>query len=304
MEEWRKPAKTCRRNFAGVDHRSEIFFMKMGGLLSSVAHCMRRSDDHKMREGSKKMEDWDIEARGLTKKFGSFTAVRDLTLRVPRGVIFGFLGPNGSGKSTTVKLLTGLLTPTEGYALIAGEPVAVENVALKRKIGVLPEDDALFRALTIWEHLEMSGPLYGLKREETESRATQLLRYLDLWKERGTYVEQASFGMRKKCALAMALLHNPRVLFLDEPFEGIDPGSSRNIKDLLLTLTQKGVTTFLTSHILEVVERLVGQYAIIIEGEIVCQQTVEETIGSGRTLEDVYFQFAGRPAMEEMAWLG
>jgi len=257
-----------------------------------------------MQGESKKMEEWDIEARGLTKKFGSFTAVRDLSLRVPRGVIFGFLGPNGSGKSTTVKLLTGLLTPTAGVALIAGEPVTVENVAIKHKIGVLPEDDALFRALTIREHLEMSGPLYGLKREETETRATQLLRHLDLWQERETYVEQASFGMRKKCALAMALLHNPRVLFLDEPFEGIDPGSSRNIKDLLLALTQKGVTIFLTSHILEVVERLVGQYAIIIDGEIVCQQTVEETINAGRTLEDVYFQFAGRPAVEEMAWLG
>jgi ABC-2 type transport system ATP-binding protein len=250
------------------------------------------------------VETWDIEARGLTKAFGSFTAVRNLNLRVPRGTIFGFLGPNGSGKSTTVKLLTGLLTPTEGDALIAGEPVAVENVALKRKIGVLPEDDALFRALTIWEHLEMSGPLYGLKPEETESRAAQLLRHLDLWQDRGTYVEQASFGMRKKCALAMALLHNPQVLFLDEPFEGIDPGSSRNIKDLLLLLARKGATIFLTSHILEVVERLVGQYAIIIDGEIVCQQTVEETISAGRTLEDVYFQFAGHPAVEEMSWLG
>jgi ABC-2 type transport system ATP-binding protein len=275
----------------------------MVGLLSSIAPCERRSDNHKTQEESK-MEDWDIEARGLTKKFGSLTAVRDLTLRVPRGVIFGFLGPNGSGKSTTVKLLTGLLTPTAGDALIAGEPVTVENVTIKSKIGVLPEDDALFRALTIWEHLEMSGPLYGLKREETETRATQLLRHLDLWQERETYVELASFGMRKKCALAMALLHNPRVLFLDEPFEGVDPGSSRNVKDLLLTLTQKGATIFLTSHILEVVERLVGQYAIIIDGEIVCQQTVEETINAGRTLEDVYFQFAGRPAMEEMAWLG
>jgi ABC-2 type transport system ATP-binding protein len=275
----------------------------MVGLLSSIAYCERRSDDHKTQEESK-MEYWDIEARGLTKAFGSFTAAHNLNLRVPRGTIFGFLGPNGSGKSTTVKMLTGLLTPTEGEALIAGQPVAVENVALKHKIGVLTEDDALFRALTIWEHLEMSGPLYGLGHEETEARATQLLRHLDLWRERGTYIEQASFGMRKKCALAMALLHNPRVLFLDEPFEGIDPGSSRNIKDLLLMLSRKGVTIFLTSHILEVVERLVGQYAIIIDGEIVCQQTVEETVKAGRTLEDVYFQFAGRPAMEEMAWLG
>jgi ABC-2 type transport system ATP-binding protein len=275
----------------------------MVGLLSSIAPFERRRDDHKTQKESK-MEYWDIEARGLTKVFGSFTAAHNLNLLVPRGTIFGFLGPNGSGKSTTVKMLTGLLTPTEGEALIAGEPVAVENVALKHKIGVLPEDDALFRALTIWEHLEMSGPLYGLSHEETEARATQLLRHLDLWRERGTYVEQASFGMRKKCALAMALLHNPRVLFLDEPFEGIDPGSSRNIKDLLLMLSKKGATIFLTSHILEVVERLVSQYAIIIDGEIVCQQTVEETVKAGRTLEDVYFQFAGRPAMEEMAWLG
>jgi ABC-2 type transport system ATP-binding protein len=275
----------------------------MVGLLSSIAPFERRRDDHKTQKESK-MEYWDIEARGLTKVFGSFTAAHNLNLLVPRGTIFGFLGPNGSGKSTTVKMLTGLLTPTEGEALIAGEPVAVENVALKHKIGVLPEDDALFRALTIWEHLEMSGPLYGLSHEETEARATQLLRHLDLWRERGTYIEQASFGMRKKCALAMALLHNPRVLFLDEPFEGIDPGSSRNIKDLLLMLSKKGATIFLTSHILEVVERLVSQYAIIIDGEIVCQQTVEETVKAGRTLEDVYFQFAGRPAMEEMAWLG
>jgi energy-coupling factor transporter ATP-binding protein EcfA2 len=166
---------------------------KMVGLLFSIAPCERRSDDHKTQEESK-MEYWDIEARGLTKKFGSFTAAHNLNLLVPRGTIFGFLGPNGSGKSTTVKMLTGLLTPTEGEALIAGEPVAVENVALKHKIGVLPEDDALFRALTIWEHLEMSGPLYGLSHEETEARATQLLRHLDLWRERGTYVEQASFG--------------------------------------------------------------------------------------------------------------
>jgi ABC-2 type transport system ATP-binding protein len=246
----------------------------------------------------------EIEARGLTKMFGKFTAVRNLSLQVPRGTIFGFLGPNGSGKSTTVKLLTGLLEPTAGEVRVAGEPVTVENVALKRKIGVLPEDNTLFQGLTIWEHLELCGPLYGLKRAETEERAAQLLRHLDLWRERETYVEQASFGMRKKCALGMALLHNPRVLFLDEPFEGIDPGSSRNIKDLLLLLAQKGVTIFLTSHILEVVERLVEQYVIIIDGEVVCAQTVAETLRAGLTLEDVYFQFAGKPLAEDLTWLG
>jgi ABC-2 type transport system ATP-binding protein len=246
----------------------------------------------------------EIEARGLTKNFGDFTAVRDLNLQVPRGTIFGFLGPNGSGKSTTVKMLTGLLEPTAGEVIVAGDPVTVENTRLKRKIGILPEENALFHSLTIWEHLEMSGPIYGLSRKETEERASQLLRHLDLWRDRETYVDQASFGMRKKCAIAIALLHNPCVLFLDEPFEGIDPGSSRNIKDLLLLLAQRGVTIFLTSHILEVVERLVQQYAIIINGEIACCQTVEETIGAGLTLEDVYFKFAGKPVAEEMSWLG
>jgi ABC-2 type transport system ATP-binding protein len=246
----------------------------------------------------------EIEAHGLTKNFGAFTAVRDLNLQVPRGTIFGFLGPNGSGKSTTVKMLTGLLKPTAGEMIVAGEPVTIENARLKRKIGVLPEETALFHSLTIWEHLEMCGPIYGLNHKETEERAAQLLRHLDLWRERKTYIDQASFGMRKKCAMAMAMLHNPRALFLDEPFEGIDPGSSRNMKDLLLWLAQKGITIFLTSHILEVVERLVQQYAIIINGEIACCQTVEETIRAGLTLEDVYFQFAGKPVAEEMSWLG
>ena len=246
----------------------------------------------------------EIEARGLTKMFGNFAAVRGLNLQVPRGTIFGFLGPNGSGKSTTVKMLTGLLKPSTGEVLVAGESVTVENIELKRKIGVLPEENALFHGLTLWEHLEMCGPIYGLSRAETEQRAAQLLRHLDLWRERGTYVDQASFGMRKKCALAMALLHNPRVLFLDEPFEGIDPGSSRNIKDLLMLLASKRVTIFLTSHILEVIERIVEQYAIIIDGEVVCCQTVEETVSAGRTLEDIYFQYAGKPIAEELSWLG
>jgi ABC-2 type transport system ATP-binding protein len=245
-----------------------------------------------------------IEAHGLTKTFGRVTAVRGLNLVVPSGTLFGFLGPNGSGKSTTVKLLTGLLAPDAGKARVAGEDVSLENVALRQVIGVLPEEAALFHSLTIWEHLELSGPLYGLSREETRSRAVELLRHLDLERDSGTFVDQASYGMRKKCALAMALLHNPRVLFLDEPFEGLDPGSSRNIKDLLVTLAARGVTVFLTSHILEVVERLVEQFAIIIRGEVVCCQTVAEVTGAGATLEQVYFKHAGRPDVGNLGWLG
>ena len=245
-----------------------------------------------------------IEARGVTKTFGPVTAVRTLNLQVAPGTLFGFLGPNGSGKSTTVKLLTGLLAPTTGKLIVAGHTVSPENVDLRRVIGVLPEDAALFHSLTIWEHLELSGPLYGLSRQETRERAIQLLRHLDLESVSGTYIDQASYGMRKKCALAMALLHNPRILFLDEPFEGIDRGSSRNIKELLLTLAARGVTVFVTSHILEVVERLIDPFAIIIRGEVVCCQTVADVQRAGMTLEDVYFQYAEKPAVGDLAWLG
>jgi ABC-2 type transport system ATP-binding protein len=245
-----------------------------------------------------------IEARGLSKTFGRLAAVRDLNLQVPAGTVFGFLGPNGSGKSTTVKLLSGLLAPTSGEVRLAGHTVSVDNVTMRRAVGILPEDNALFHSLTIWEHLELSGPLYGLSRDETRTRASELLRHLDLEQGSGTYVDQASFGMRKKCALAMALLHNPPVLFLDEPFEGIDPGSSRNIKDLLLALSKRGVTIFLTSHILEVVERLVEQFAVIIKGEVVCCQTVAEIKRAGTTLEEVYFRYAGKPVTGDLGWLG
>jgi ABC-2 type transport system ATP-binding protein len=247
---------------------------------------------------------WAIDARGLTKTFGRLAAVRELNLQVAPGTLFGFLGPNGSGKSTTVRLLTGLLAPTAGDVRVAGQPVSLENIELRRVIGILPEDAALFHSLTIWEHLELSGPLYGLSRQDTRARAVQLLRHLDLEHDSGTYIDQASYGMRKKCALAMALLHNPRILFLDEPFEGIDPGSSRNIKDLLIALAEKGVTIFLTSHILEVVERVIERFAIIIKGEIVCQQTVAEVTRAGMTLEEVYFKYAGKPAVGNLTWLG
>ncbi|HEY7190476.1 MAG TPA: ABC transporter ATP-binding protein [Vicinamibacterales bacterium] len=249
-------------------------------------------------------ETWAIEAHGLTKTFGSLTAVRSVTLQVPGGTIFAFLGPNGSGKSTTVKLLTGLLPPTAGEARVNGRVVSVDDVELRREIGILPEDDALFPDLTIWEHLELCGRLYGLERHEADARAIQLLRHLDLEHGRTTIVEKASFGMRKKCALAMALLHNPHVLFLDEPFEGIDPGSSRNIKDLLVTLAQRGTAVFLTSHILEIVERLAERFALIVKGEVVCCQTVSDLARAGTTLEELYLRYAGKPDTGNLEWLG
>ena len=247
---------------------------------------------------------YDIETQNLSKTFGRLTAVHPLKLQIQKGHIFGFLGPNGSGKSTTVKMLTGLLKPTTGDALIGGASIINEPLEVKKKIGVLPEDLALFDALTIWEHLLMSGPVYGLSKSETKRRGEQLLTYLDLWSARHTYVEEASTGMRKKCSLAMALLHNPQVLFLDEPFEGIDPVASRNIKELLVRIARKGVTVFLTSHILEVVERLVDSFAIIVSGHIACSQTMDETVQAGETLEDLFFKHVVSHKAEELEWIG
>ncbi|MEW6736907.1 MAG: ABC transporter ATP-binding protein [Acidobacteriota bacterium] len=227
-----------------------------------------------------------------------------MNLQVPKGSIFGFLGPNGSGKSTTVKMLTGLLTPTSGEVFISGLSILDSSLAIKQIIGVLPESQALFESLTIWEHLLISGQVYGLNWQETEKRSEQLLKHLDLWEGRNIFVDEASYGMKKKCSLAMALIHNPKILFLDEPFEGIDPSSSRNIKELLLLLASKGVTIFLTSHILEVVERLVECFAIIVNGQIVCCQGMAELGQSGNTLEDIYFKYVKRYPVGDLEWLG
>jgi ABC-2 type transport system ATP-binding protein len=241
-----------------------------------------------------------IEARGLTKRFGDFEAVKDLTLSVPAGTIFGFLGPNGSGKSTTVKMMTGLLQPTSGDASVNGLSITTQPLEAKRIIGVLPEGNALFHSLSIWEHMMLCGSIYGIPKPETEARAQQLLELLDLWPHRETYADQTSFGMGKKCSLAMAVLHNPKVLFLDEPFEGIDPVSSRNIKDLLLLLVQRGVTIFLTSHILEIAEQIIQNFAIIVDGQIACQQAMAET----SSLEELYFQHVERAPLGDLSWIG
>ncbi len=224
-----------------------------------------------------------------------------LSLEVETGAICAFLGPNGAGKSTTVKMLTGLLKPTSGEAVVAGLNVASEPLAVKRIIGVLPENLGLFDALTVEEHLYLSGPIYGLSRGETRARTDQLLRALALENGRTTFIEHCSYGMRKKTALAMALLHNPRVLFLDEPFEGIDPVTSKTLRGLLTTVAARGVTVFLTSHILTIVERLATQIVMIRDGRAVWNSRPDEL---PKSLEDVYFDLVEPPIEEDLPWLG
>lgn len=238
-----------------------------------------------------------IAAHGLTRRYGAKTAVDNVEFEVAAGSICSFLGPNGAGKSTTVKLLTGLLEPTAGRASIDG----LKPAAAKKIVGVLPENLGLFEHLTIEEHLHLSGPIYGIARRETHTRSQRLLEALGLWEQRGLYASQCSHGMRKKTSLAMALLHNPKVLFLDEPFEGIDPVTAATIRELLLTLAKRGMTIFLTSHILSIVERLASQIIFIQGGRIVWNSTPDQL---PQSLEEHYFDLVEAPAPQELPWLG
>ncbi len=242
-----------------------------------------------------------ISCRNLTRRFGDFTAVDSLNLEVSEGAICSFLGPNGAGKSTTVKMLTGLLAPSSGEAEVCGLDVRRSAAELKRLIGVLPEDLGLFDDLTVEEHLLLTGDVYGLARAETRARTAQLLHVLSLEHGRRTFAAACSHGMRKKTAFAMALLPNPRVLFLDEPFEAIDPVTSRIMRDLLEAAARRGITVFLTSHVLPIAEQLATQLVMIRQGRIVWDSPAADL---PQALEQHYFELVEAPAVEELEWLG
>jgi ABC-2 type transport system ATP-binding protein len=217
-----------------------------------------------------------VETVNLVRRFGEFVAVDHVSLRVGRGQFFGFLGPNGAGKSTTIKMLTGLLAPTAGEARVLGFDVAREPLEVKRRIGVVPEDLNLFERLTGAEMLTFTGRMYGLEREATAERARELLELMELDEDPKRLVVEYSHGMKKKLSLACALIHKPEVLFLDEPFEGVDAVASRTLKDLLQKLTGRGLTVFLTSHVLEIVERLCTHIAIIAQGRLITTGALDE----------------------------
>ncbi|MGH9722811.1 MAG: ABC transporter ATP-binding protein [Bryobacteraceae bacterium] len=242
-----------------------------------------------------------IACRDLTRRFGDFIAVDHITLEVAKGTICAFLGPNGAGKSTTVKMLTGLLAPSSGEARICGLDVTKDRLAIQRKIGVLPENLGLFDDLTVEEHLLLTGQVYGLPANTARARIEQLLHTLGLEPGRDTFASQCSHGMRKKTALAMALLPNPDALFLDEPFEAIDPVTSKIMHELLVKAAGHGITIFLTSHILSAIERIAHQIVMIRGGKVVWNSAAGELRGS---LEELYFELAESPVTEDLEWLG
>jgi ABC-2 type transport system ATP-binding protein len=254
------------------------------------------------------MTDLALCTTGLQKVFGDLVAVDGIDLAVPRGSFYGFLGPNGAGKSTTIKCLTGLLRPTAGTFQILDLDPIVDPVAVKKRIGVVPEDLALFDRLTGAETLAFVGQVHGLSASSVQSRSSELLDLMDLTQSAGELVADYSHGMRKKIALATALLPGPRLLFLDEPFEGIDAVASRQIKDLLAEFVTNGGTVFLTSHILEIVERLCDHIGVIRKGRLVAQGPVAELragAGTGQTLEEWFLALIGaeRARAPKLDWL-
>jgi ABC-2 type transport system ATP-binding protein len=247
-----------------------------------------------------------IETRALTRTFDDFRAVDAIDLRVERGTFYGFLGPNGAGKSTTIKMLTGLLAITSGDVLVLGRDMRDPKQALdaKRHVGVIAENLSLFDNLTAREYLTFVGRMYLLDRATIRSRAQELLTLLGLADEHGKLTLEFSHGMKKKLALAAALLPNPDLLFLDEPFEGVDAITSRVIRDLLAGFVARGSTVFLTSHVLEIVEKLCTHVGIIVKGKLV-EQTSMEALRQGDTLENRFIRVAGSEAVAAptLSWL-
>jgi ABC-2 type transport system ATP-binding protein len=252
--------------------------------------------------------DLAVETRGLARHFGAVRAVAGIDLAVPAGSFYGFLGPNGAGKSTTIKCLTGLLAPTAGSMRILGMDPLADPVAVKRRIGVVPEDLALFDRLTAAETLTFIAQVHDVPRETARSRSSDLLELMDLNEAANTLVADFSHGMRKKLSLAVALLPAPRLLFLDEPFEGVDAVASRQIKDLLLSFVSRGGTIFLTSHILEIVERLSTHIGVIVRGRLAAQGSLADVRaagGGGQTLEELFIGLVGgeRKPQRELTWI-
>ncbi len=246
-----------------------------------------------------------VAIRGLVKRFDGKTAVAGIDLDVPAGSFFGLVGRNGAGKSTTIKMATGLLRPDAGQAWIAGIPVWPNASAAKALIGVLPEDPTSFDRLSTIELLEYHGLLRGLSASEVGQRAAELLHVLDLSSATGVAALDLSTGMRKKLGLACALIHAPRVLFLDEPFESVDPVSARTIQDVLTRVTATGGTVVFSSHVMDTVERLCDRVAIVHEGKICAVGSIDEaTAGRTKRLEDVFLALVGGTAAGSDGSLG
>ena len=244
-----------------------------------------------------------ILVRNLRKVYGNTAAVDGVDLEVPRGSFFGFLGPNGAGKSTTIRMLTGLIPPDSGTIELLGFHLPDQELEIKRRVGLVPDESLLFDRLTGAEFLEFVGRMYGLDRPTAIQRGRDLLELFELKIDRKIIAEYSK-GMRKRVAMAASLIHHPELFLMDEPFEGVDAVGARLMKDILIDQVRRGATLFLTSHVLEVVERLCDRVAIIDKGRIVTSGAMEDLRNSGESLEDAFVRAVGADrTLERLDWL-
>ncbi len=248
-----------------------------------------------------------IEIVDLRKDYNGFFAVDGLTVNVPAGCFFGFLGPNGAGKTTTIRMLMGLAQPTSGSIKVLGLPLPEKSYEIRKEIGLVPDDSLLFDHLTGSEYLQFVARMYGLPRAVAIERARELMALFELDEREKKLVGEFSKGMRKRTAMAAALIHRPKLFLMDEPFEGVDAVGARLMKDILLEQVRHGSTIFLTSHVLEVVERLCDRLAIINRGRILIEGTLNElraqAAESSSTLEEIFVRVVGAKTSEKLDWL-
>jgi len=245
-----------------------------------------------------------IDVRELRKLYGTNAAVDGLNLTVPNGCFFGFLGPNGAGKTTTIRMLVGLAPPTSGSIRLLGLPMPAKEVEIKKQIGLVPDESLLFDHLTGPEFLEFVGRMYKLERSVARERGRELISLFELDGSRHKVIADYSKGMRKRVAMAAALIHRPRLFLMDEPFEGVDAVGARLMKALLQDQVRRGATVFLTSHVLEVVERLCDRVAIIHKGKLVMETEMSSLRGGVETLEDAFVRVVGAErSSESLDWL-
>lgn len=238
-----------------------------------------------------------IRTHGLTKRYGDTAVVDNLNLEVKGGEIFGFLGPNGAGKTTTIRMLTGLLEASEGKAYICGYDIAREAAQAKAMLAYVPDQPKLYGKLTAKEFLRLVSALYRMPKDVSEKRAEQLLSMFGLWERADELLEGYSHGMRQKVVLAAALIHQPRVILLDEPTVGLDPASARLLKDVLQEMARQGAAVFISTHILEIAERMCDRVGILKEGKLIAQGSPDELrqmVGHGEeSLEDIFLELTG-----------
>ncbi|HTA75804.1 MAG TPA: ATP-binding cassette domain-containing protein, partial [bacterium] len=245
-----------------------------------------------------------IEVKKLTKKFGDFTAVNDISFSVAKGEIFGFLGPNGAGKTTSIKMLTTLLKPTSGAILLDGHDTVSAQNDVRASFGIVFQDQSLDDELTAAENMEFHGVLYKVPAALRKQRTEELLRIVELWDRRDDLVKQFSGGMKRRLEIARGLLHHPKILFLDEPTVGLDPQTRNHIWNYILDLNKKeGVTVFFTTHYMEEADRVASQVTIVDHGKIIAQGTPKELKkkAKAKTLEDAFIHLTGKTLRDEDA---